>query len=108
VRLDEMTVSAPCWGHSLLQRFEQQRFPFTIGYLGMMIVLDPRGTLDAFGAGEIAVEEKDGSFTLSRGDRNCTVTLGQLAPLFFGPERINDFGEDVFPLPFWQWGIEHV
>ncbi len=105
---DEMSLTAPCWGHSLLKRFEQQRFPFSLGYLGMMIVLDPRGTLDAFGLGEIAVEQQGEQFILSRGDAKCTVMLGQLAPLFFGPERITDFGEDIFPLPFWQWGIEHV
>lgn len=105
---DEMSFTAPCWGHSLLKRLEQQRFPFTIGYLGMMIVLDPRGTLDAFGLGDIAIAPQGDQFVLSRRDKKCSVTQGQLATLFFGPERITDFGEDVFPLPFWQWGIERV
>jgi hypothetical protein len=105
---DEMSFTAPCWGHSLLKRLEQQRFPFTIGYLGMMIVLDPRGTLDAFGLGEIGIEQQGEQFVLSHGDRKCSVTQRQLATLLFGPERITDFGEDVFPLPFWQWGIDRV
>ena len=105
---DEMSLTAPCWGHPLLRRLEQQRFPFTIGYLGMMIVLDPRGTLDAFGLGDIAVAPQGDQFVLSRGDKKCSVTQSQLATLFFGPERLTDFGEDAFPLPFWQWGIEHV
>ena len=105
---DEVSFTAPCWGHSLLSRLEQQRFPFSLGYLGMMIVLDPRGTLDAFGFGEIAVEQQGEQFVLSRSEEKCVVTQGQLATLFFGPERISDFAEDVFPLPFWQWGIEHV
>jgi hypothetical protein len=105
---DAMTVACPSWGHPLVEMMEELRVPFNLGYLGMTYVLDPRGLLDAFGLEEVAIEERGGVFTLSREDENCTVSRTELSKLLFGPEMVSGFGADVFPLPLWQWSLEHV
>ena len=77
-------------------------------YWGMLYIIDPRGILDSFGLQDIGVNESNGQFNLTRGDESVTVTRQGLAKLLFGPERTCEFAQDVLPLLFWEWPIEHV
>ena len=105
---DTATLIAPEKGHGLADVLQYRAIPCVRNYYGMLYILDARGILDAFGAGDIEVESQDGNFTLTRGQARVTVTPGELAKLLFGPERVREFADDVLPLPFWQWPIEHV
>ena len=87
---------------------ERWRIPCSSGYVGMLYLLDPPGLLTAFGCGHISVSERQGTFTLARGQQSLRLTRGPLTKLLFGPERVSGFAEDVFPLPFWQWPLDHV
>ena len=105
---ERMTMIAPRAGHPLINGLEPLSLPCRYEYWGMLYILDPRGTLDAFGLHDITVHESDGRFTLTRGRAQVTVNRPQLAKLLFGPERISDFAGDVLPVTFWQWPLEHV
>jgi len=103
-----MPLVAPTQGHAFLGRLNLMSVPCQTGYWGMLHIIDPRGILDAFGLQEIGVAETNGQFRLTRGDESVTVTRQELAKLLFGPERISDFCQDVLPLLFWEWPVEHV
>lgn len=105
---DQMTVVAPRVGHAFAQLLDQLGIPCRVDYLGMLYLIDPRGVLDAFDHKEIALSSRDGTFTVTRGGEEITLTRTELTKLFFGPERVSDFANDVFPLPFWQWQTERV
>ena len=105
---DKITLTAPCGGHPFVEMLDRLRIPYSVGYSGMIYLVDPEGVLDAFGHKEIALSAENEKFTLVRGDEKETLTKTKLTKLFFGPERPVRFSQDTFPLPFWQWPIEHV
>jgi GNAT superfamily N-acetyltransferase len=105
---DEMSLSGPASGHQFLDTLADLRIPSRAGFAGMMYLVDPQGILDAFGVTEVRLFQHPDGFTLTRGSETCTLTRGNLAKLFFGPEKIGKFGADIFPLPFCQWPLEHV
>lgn len=104
----QITVVAPAVGHPLVALFTHLRIPVQVDYAGMLYVVAPGAILHAFGQHAIQVHERDGAFTLTRAHASIVLNRNQLAKLFFGPERICDFAEELFPLPFWQWGLEKV
>ena len=57
---------------------------------------------------DMAVAADGDRFTLTRGEESVTFGRNTLTKLFFGPERVSPFAADAFPLPFWQWPLEHV
>ena len=109
---EEFSVSAASGGHPFIDQLEQLRLPLSIGYLGMMRVINPQATLDAFGVTDIRAEEDGDRITLrpttAGSGQSRTFTRAQAAKVFFGPEKMSRFGEDVFPLAFYQWQVEHV
>jgi len=105
---DRLEVSGPCWGHPFMSLLKELRIPPSIGYAGMMFPLDPRGILDAYGLGEITVDGRNDQVILRRGAESFSANTRRLSRLLFGPEKVADFAEDVLPLPFCQWPLEHV
>jgi predicted acetyltransferase len=103
-----ITVTAPAVGHPLTALLTQARIPVQVDYAGMLYVVAPGATLRAFGRDSIQVREDRAIFTLDNGHSRALLNRNQLAKLFFGPERVSEFAEDIFPLPFWQWGLEKV
>ena len=87
---------------------EQLQITSDLNYAQMIRLLDPQGILHAFGHDDITVTEQADTFTLRRAGQTATLDRPSLTKLFFGPERVSDFAADVFPLPFWQWPLEHV
>ena len=105
---DRMDLSVPGRGHALVGRLDDLGIPCNRNYAGMMHLLDPRGVLDAFGLADVDVRERSGELTFTRGLESCTLPRTLATKLAFGPERPSDFAAGVFPLPFCQWGMEHV
>ena len=104
----ELTLVAPETGHPFVDFLRALSIPVSRDYWGMLYIIDPRGLLDGFGLEDVAVNETDGIFTLTRGRESVIVSRQELTKLLFGPERINDFARDVLPLLFWEWPLEHV
>jgi hypothetical protein len=88
--------------------------PYSLGYLGMIKLIDPAGLLDALDIRDVAVESlgADSAYTERWRVRHGTTTLdlseGELVKLLFGPERRPDVAPGVFPLTFWQWPFDRV
>lgn len=99
---------APWTGHPIVDLLDEIRIPFGAEYVGMIHILDPNGVLDTFGYKAISVTEQGGLHTIRRDNESVTLDQRNLAKLFFGPERVSDMASNIFPLPFWQWQIEHV
>lgn len=104
----QLTVVTPAVGHPLTALLAQLGIPVQVDYAGMLYLAAPGAILRAFGHHAIQVQEDTASFTLWRGREHTELNRNQLAKLFFGPERVIHFAEDVFPLPFWQWRLERV
>jgi predicted N-acetyltransferase YhbS len=107
-KLDGITIASPATGHPLIATLDGLGIPYSTRYSGMLLLLDPAGILDAFGQTDISITEDVGGFRLTRGDDSITVTGREMVKLFFGPERVSGFADDVFPLPVWQWQIDRV
>ena len=103
-----LAVPAPATGHGLMPLLDAIRIPFSAGGLRMMYVVNPVATLSAYGAAEIDVREDGERVVLKRDAETAALSRPHLAKLFFGPEQVSHFAEDVFPLPFWQWPLEYV
>lgn len=104
----QLSVVTPAVGHPLTALLTQLGIPVQVDYAGMLYLIAPGAILRAFGHHAIQVQEDHGSFTLSRGRERTQLSRNQLAKLFFGPERVAGFAEDIFPLTFWQWRLERV
>ena len=104
----EMLLTAPGGGHPFIDLLLGVGIPCSVGYVGMLRVLNPRAILDAFGLRDIAVADRGATLEFSRGREGCVLSRPLAAKLLFGPERVNPFAHDVLPLPFWQWPVEHV
>ena len=105
---DLMDIVAPARGHPIADLLRSIGLPCQTKYLGMLLIVDPKGILEAFGYRDISVRQQNDEYTLEHGGSRVTVTAGQLAKLLFGPERVCDFANEILPLPIWQWALERV
>ena len=108
VSLTEIKLIVPEVDHPFVTLLKKLKIPHFFGPARMLLVLNPKRILEAFGHTDINVSQKSGFFTLSRGNETDIFSQQQLAKLFFGPERISPFGADLFPLPFCQWTLDCV
>ncbi len=108
VGLVGLTVTTPGGGHPLVTVLEDLGIPYSMRYAGMILLMDSQGVLEAFGHRDIVVSEEEEKVGLRRGTESETLTRNAMVKLFFGPERVSNFASDVFPLPFYQWVLEHV
>jgi hypothetical protein len=105
---DEMVVTAPDAAHPFVALLNELGLPSGLRYAGVFRLLDPQGLLDAFGRSDIRAEARGGDIAFTRGRQTCALSLPLATKLLFGPERVAPFAADALPLPFCQWGIEHV
>ena len=84
------------------------RIPFNTNYLGMLYAVDPQGILDAYGHSSVQVKAKGSEFVLRYKESSAQLNQNQITKLFFGPERVTPFADEIFPLPFWQSEMEKV
>ncbi len=106
--LRTLALHTPGWQHPLVDWLDSARLPYSTDYLGMLYVVDPRAILDIYGLSSVRVEETDGEFNITHQGKNIQLNRSQLTKFFFGPERISPYAAGIFPLPFWQWGLEKV
>lgn len=110
----EISVRTPAVMDGLSGLLLQLGIPHSLGYLGMMKLIDPAGLLATLGIHDVTVQSlgADGPFTEQWRVRYGGITLDlgecELVKLFFGPERWPGFAPDIFPLTFWHcqsdWG----
>ncbi len=104
----QLRVVAPAAGHPLTSLLAQTRVPLQVDYAGMLYVVDPAALLAAFGCDSIQVRADGDLFEIAAEDGRARLSRSQLAKLFFGPEQVTPLGQNVSPLPFWQWELERV
>lgn len=89
-------------------------FPHSLGYMGLLKLLDPAGLLAAQGIQDVTVKSlgADGPYMERWQVQHGGVTLDlnecELVKLFFGPERWPDFAPGIFPLSLWVWPFDRV
>jgi ribosomal protein S18 acetylase RimI-like enzyme len=105
---DQVTVVAPGGGHRFVEMLDRVGIPHSRSYVGMMYLVAPEDVLRVTGNVEIALLRREAGFSLSRAREHVDLSQRELTKLFFGPERVHDFASDIFPLPFWQWPLDHV
>ena len=103
-----LLVRAPGWAHPVTAQLDRLRIPFHMDYLGMMLLLEPQAVLDGCAADRVTIEQVNGDYLVVEGDQRMTLNRRQLTKLLFGPERMGEVGAGIFPLRFWQWGLEMV
>lgn len=108
-----LQVQTPGWSHPLVLWFDEWRLPFHSDYLGMLYLVDPQAILDAYGIRAVRVVPDAAGpeaewWRVEAGPVSMQLDRRQLTKLFFGPERISPALSDIFPLPFWQWRLDHV
>jgi len=102
----EMTVQTPAAGH-LPELLLDTGVPASVGYQGMIKILDAPGLFGALGI-EVEVEGHGDVWSLRLGERTLEVTDGELVKLVFGPERRYGVALDLFPVEFYQWPMDPV
>jgi hypothetical protein len=81
--------------------------PATIGYQGMIKILDPVGLFETLGI-RAELEPRSEGWNLRIAGGTVEMTEGELVKLVFGPERRPDLAPDAFPVEFFQWPMERV
>jgi GNAT superfamily N-acetyltransferase len=104
--LEHASLAAPAGPLAYL--LDSLRLPCASNYIGMLRLLDVPGILRAFGRDDIRSQMHGDSITISRGRHSLTLPLGRAAKLLFGPENVGENELALRPLPFCQWGLEHV
>ena len=104
----EMTVTTPDSTDGLPRLLLDQGVPNTLGYMGLIVLLDAPGLLEALDIREVELERRDSGWRVSHRGRSLDLTEHELVKLVFGPERYPDFAPDVFPIDFYQWPADRV
>jgi GNAT superfamily N-acetyltransferase len=104
----ELGVTTPVADAGLPGMLADRGIPRTLSYQGMIKILDAQGLFEALDVREVALERRAGGWRVVYRDRHLDLTERQLVKLVFGPERFPGFAPDVFPVPFYQWPVDHV
>jgi hypothetical protein len=103
----EMTVQTPMMTDGLPSLLLELGVPHSLGYMGMLILLDPPGLFEALSLDAMVQRHGDG-WRVARAGRALDLTDAELVKLVFGPERWPDFAPDLFPIDFYQWPMDRV
>jgi hypothetical protein len=107
--LGRMEIETPVAEEGFPGRLRALRLPCSCTTRGMMWIADLPALLAKLGlAGEIRAERTAGGYRLSRGGGQVELTEREAVKLVFGPEKITDFAEDLFPVEFYHWQLDHV
>ncbi len=83
-------------------------FPKEVYYAGMLRVINAESLLDKFGVPDMFAGEHEDRVRLRWNGREEDFGRRELIKLIFGPEKISDFGSDLFPLGFYWWQSDHM
>jgi len=106
--LKRMDLSTPSVNYGLPRILDDLRIPKHINYLGMLRIINLGSLLEKLGLTDIAFEEKSDEITLSRKGDVVRLNRRKLVKLIFGPERVSDFGKDIFPVSLYWWRLDHM
>ncbi|OGG46158.1 MAG: hypothetical protein A3F84_26120 [Candidatus Handelsmanbacteria bacterium RIFCSPLOWO2_12_FULL_64_10] len=104
----EMRILAPELGEGLPGLLMEMGVPHSLGYLGMIRILDPERLFRALQIREIQIVPSDGRWRLSYRGAACTLDERELVKMVFGPERLTRFAADLLPMLFYQWASDRV
>jgi GNAT superfamily N-acetyltransferase len=105
----ELGVTTPVADDGLPSILSRLGLPRTLAYQGMIKILDAPGLFSALGlTPEVSLDRVGAGWRVGHCGRHHDLTDRQLVKLVFGPERFVDFASDLFPVPFYQWPVDHV
>ena len=104
----ELTVTTPALRSGLPALLAQAGIPHTLGYMGMIAILDAPGLFDALRLRDVELTPSDHGWLVQHEGHTLELTPQQLVKLVFGPERFPDFAPDLFPIDFFQWSLDRV
>jgi len=104
----ELMVTTPVATEGLPGLLGTRGIPSTLTYQGMIKILDAPGLFRALDLREIDLERHDEGWRVHHRGQLLDLSERQLVKLVFGPERFPDFAPGVFPVPFFQWTVDHV
>lgn len=108
-RPGRMEVATPASAKGLAGLLAGLRLPCHYGHQSMMWVANLESLLEKLGlASEITCQETAQGVILRRGPEQVELTRQELVKLLFGPERVADFADDLFPLEFYHWPLDMV
>ncbi len=101
-------INTPGFRTDLSDLLDGLAIPKRIDYLGMLKIININSLLKKLGLEDIRVEENSDKINLYRGEKTAQFTIRELVKLIFGPEKISNFGKDIFPINFYQWSLDRV
>ena len=104
----ELTVTTPALRTGLPALLAKAGIPHTLGYLGMIAILDAPGLFAALRLHDVELNPSDNGWLVRHAGHTLALTPQQLVKLVFGPERFPDFASDLFPIDFFQWPLDRV
>lgn len=102
------SINTPGSRTHLSELLDDLAIPRRIDYLGMLKIISINSLLKKLGLEDIRVEENSDKIDLYRGEKTAQFTIRKLVKLIFGPEKISNFGKDIFPINFYQWPLDRV
>ncbi|NLO74566.1 MAG: GNAT family N-acetyltransferase [candidate division WS1 bacterium] len=107
--LGRFEIETPVWEEGFTRLLLDLRLPCSRTWRGMMWIADLPTLLDKLGlSGEISAERTSEGWRLTRGAVQVDLTERQVVKLLFGPEKVTDFAEDLFPIQFYHWPLDWV
>jgi hypothetical protein len=103
-----MTVVTPDSTEGLPGLLLDHGVPNTLGYMGLIVVLDAPGLLEALDIRDVELTGRELGWRVRRRGQSLDLTEHELVKLVFGPERYPDFAPDLFPIDFYQWPADRV
>ena len=104
----ELTVTTPALRTGLPALLAQAGIPHSLGYMGMIAILDAPGLFEALRLRDVELTPSDRGWLVRHDGHTLELTPQQLVKLVFGPERFSDFAPDLFPIDFFQWPLDRV
>ena len=104
----EMTVVTPDAAAGLPVFLTERGIPHTLGYLGMIVILDAPGLLRALEIEDVRLEPRARGWQVRHRGQTLEVGHRELVKLIFGPERLTACASDSLPIEFFQWPFDRV
>jgi len=105
----ELSVTTPYLNHGLSNMLLERGIPNSLGYIGMIKILDPYKLFKTLGLDDVInLEKNDMSWRVSHGTNELILTDHELVKLVFGPEQFQGFAPQLFPVDFYQFHADRV
>lgn len=101
-------IHTPADDESVASLLVERGFAVRANYAGMLAVLKPQRILDAYGIGDVAVEQDGEKWRVRTGGAEATLCKSDLVKFMFGPERPPELSHPKLPLPFYYGHLDHM